>query len=74
MSVIQCFSLFLSRDKLTLKTDAPDGIEQGGKKYEKESKEENFVNCSRSFSIRISNLLYGNGRICHWLFTRLQFR
>ena len=29
MSVIQCFSLFLSRDKLTLKTDAPDGIEQG---------------------------------------------
>ena len=29
MSVIQCFSLFLSRDKLTLKTDAPDGIERG---------------------------------------------
>jgi len=29
MSVIQCFSLFLPRDKLTLKTDAPDGIEQG---------------------------------------------
>ena len=29
MSVIQCFFLFLLRDKLTLKTDAPDGIEQG---------------------------------------------
>ena len=29
MSVIQCFSLFLPRDKLTPKTDAPDGIEQG---------------------------------------------
>ena len=31
MSVIQCFSLFLPRDKLTLKTDAPDGIELGKK-------------------------------------------
>lgn len=29
MSVIRCFFLFLPRDKLTLKTDAPDGIEQG---------------------------------------------
>ena len=34
MSVIQCFSLFLPSDKLTLKTDAPDGIERGGKKNE----------------------------------------
>ena len=35
MSVIQCFSLFLSRDKLTLKTDAPDGIERGRKRMKK---------------------------------------
>lgn len=35
MSVIQCFSLFLPRDKLTLKTDAPDGIEQGREKMKK---------------------------------------
>ena len=57
MSVIQCFSLFLSRDKLTLKTDAPDGIEQGRNEHEK-----NAImfgsNCWNSGRINGSQFLY----------------